>query len=116
MEQPRGPCIEGSSSGHLGQPIWQPAEEKQVCLELEDNFDTFWGAALTLAKLKRKGCWKKRPPFPKGCPPPRFLTPTVLALSGSPNQMPSTHLATEPLVDPAQGVEKREQGCEEWEG
>lgn len=27
-----------------------------------------------------------------------------------------SQLATQPLVDPAQGVEKREEGREEWEG
>lgn len=29
---------------------------------------------------------------------------------------PSTHLATQSFVDPAQGVKKRQEGREEWEG
>lgn len=52
--------------------------------------------------------------LPQGAPFP-FLTPAIL-VPCPPNQAPSAHLATQPLVDPAQGVEKREEGREEWEG
>lgn len=75
-------------------------------------------AAPSPDKLTEMGAGRRDLPSPSGtfcfdssyiatpCPSPPCLTP---------NQAPRSHLVTQPLVDPGQGVEKTEKGSEEWE-
>lgn len=114
MEQPQEPHTGGSSFAVLGQPIRQPAEESKLQIHKVTLMPSR-APQLPLPQLNsEKWVLAEDASLPQGAPFP-FLTPAIL-VPCPPNQAPSAHLATQPLVDPAQGVEKREEGREEWEG